>query len=251
MGRKGMLDVAVPRLKQHMAEVDIPLTLKEIAEFLGVSESGAHNVLIYMEEVMGIIQKVKRGRNFYFLNGAFDEGRLAAMLEKARPSAPRRRRATPRKRRRTDSALDEYLASMRVRASSGDGLSALAIIGLSQPEAVEPRAPPPEPRAPSSEPTARSGHGTPIFITSEPCGCVKSIPKDYWLLTLSQTKYLKEHHLRGLDGYEEIERLKAFFASSSALERRVYGHVFYASMGTNPWDRVYKVTAERVQGAEM
>jgi hypothetical protein len=67
-------------------------------------------------------------------------------------------------------------------------------------------------------------------------------------LTIGQTRYLKEHHLKGLDGYEGIERFTTLFSEASALKGREYGNVFYASMGTDPWQKVYKVTVQRVRG---
>jgi len=91
------------------------------------------------------------------------------------------------------------------------------------------------------------GDDAPVIITLETFGTVEDVPKDFWLLTLGQTRHLKEHHLKNLDGYEEIERFKVFFADASALERREYGNTFYASMGTNPWNKVQRVTVERAR----
>jgi len=68
------------------------------------------------------------------------------------------------------------------------------------------------------------------------------------LLTVGQTRYLKGHHFRSLDEYSEIARFSTFFAEATTLERREYGNVFYASMGTDPWQKVHKVTMERVRG---
>ncbi|MFA5868822.1 MAG: hypothetical protein WC941_03900 [Candidatus Bathyarchaeia archaeon] len=87
-----------------------------------------------------------------------------------------------------------------------------------------------------------------ISITLEAFGRVRGLPKDVRLLTIGQTRYLKEHHLKGLDGYEGIERFTTLFSEASTLERREYGNVFYASMGTDPWQKVYKVTVQRVRG---
>ena len=84
MGPKKLLDTAIPKLKQHMAERARALTSGEVAEFLGVSEGAAYDALVYMEEVMGIIKKVKRGRNFYFLKGAHTEGELDSILPRPR-----------------------------------------------------------------------------------------------------------------------------------------------------------------------
>jgi len=84
------------------------------------------------------------------------------------------------------------------------------------------------------------------IITLEAHGTVEDIPKDFRILTIGQTRYLKEHHLKGLDGYEGIERFTVFFADASALESRKYGNKFYVSMGTNPWNKVQKLTVERI-----
>ena len=86
---------------------------------------------------------------------------------------------------------------------------------------------------------------TPISIRTEAFGTIADIPKEVRLLTVSQTRYLKANHLKGLDGYEDIDRFTAFFAEASALERREYGNVFYASTGTNSWHKLHKVTVER------
>jgi len=66
------------------------------------------------------------------------------------------------------------------------------------------------------------------------------------LLTMRQTKYLKQHHLRLIDGYKAIVHFSTFFGEASALARGEYGNVFYASSGTNSWNKVYKITVNRV-----
>lgn len=88
------------------------------------------------------------------------------------------------------------------------------------------------------------GDDAPI-ITVEAYGTVEDIPKDFRLLTIGQTRYLKEHHLKGLYGCEGVARYWIFFADVSALERSEYGNTFYVSVGTNPWNKVQKVTVER------
>jgi hypothetical protein len=92
------------------------------------------------------------------------------------------------------------------------------------------------------------GDDAPIPITLEAFGWVGDLPKDVRLLTIGQTRYLKEHHLKGFDGYEGVERFTNFFAEASTLKHREYGNMFYASIGINPWDKVYKVTVKRVRG---
>jgi len=84
-------------------------------------------------------------------------------------------------------------------------------------------------------------------ITLKTFGAVGDLPKDFRILTIGQTRYLKEHHLKGLDGCEGIEMFTVFFADASALERREYGKTFYVSMGTNPWNKVQRVTVGRAQ----
>lgn len=85
----------------------------------------------------------------------------------------------------------------------------------------------------------------PPSIRTEAFGTIADLPKDVRLLTIGQTRYLKASHLRGLDGYDDIDRFTAFFVEASALERREYGNVFYASTGTGSWHKLHKVTVER------
>jgi len=85
-----------------------------------------------------------------------------------------------------------------------------------------------------------------LSITLEDFGSVRDLPKGRRLLTMGQTRYLKEHHLKDLDGYDEIERFQNFFVETSALKRGEYGNLFYASKGTNPWNKVHKITVKRV-----
>jgi len=85
----------------------------------------------------------------------------------------------------------------------------------------------------------------PISIRTEAFGTIADLPKNVRLLTINQTKYLKKSHLRELEGYEGIDRFTAFFVEASALKRREYGNVFYASTGTNSWHKLHKVTVER------
>ncbi|MBA7626125.1 hypothetical protein ES703_33567 [subsurface metagenome] len=85
----------------------------------------------------------------------------------------------------------------------------------------------------------------PISIRNELFGTIADLPKNVRLLTVKQTRYLKSNHLKGLDGYDDIDRFTAFFVEASALERREYGNVFYASTGTNSWNKLHKVIVER------
>ncbi|GAH36971.1 unnamed protein product, partial [marine sediment metagenome] len=90
----------------------------------------------------------------------------------------------------------------------------------------------------------------PISIRTEAFGTIADLPKNVRLLTIGQTRHLKANHLRELDGYEGIDQFTAFFVEASALKRREYGNVFYASTGTNSWHKLHKVTVERFRGEE-
>ena len=94
------------------------------------------------------------------------------------------------------------------------------------------------------------GDEDPIVITVEAYGTVEDIPKDFRLLTIGQVRHLKEHHLKGLYGYEGIERYWVVFADVSSLQRSEYGNTFYVSVGTNPWNKVQRVTVGRVRVEE-
>ena len=244
MTRKSFIDAAVPRLKQYMAEKGRPITTRESAEFLGVTPSYAGDVMLYMETV-DIVQQVKRGgKNYYFLKGSFDESEIDSMLPSPRAtSKDGRRKRVARKRIRTDSLLKEHLESMRALANSRDGPSALSIIGLTQTqtEGMQQMLVIQEPER-IEEAIKPDGSKGGILIKREIFGPVESIPKNFRLLTHEDTRYLKEQHLLGLDGYAETESFNCFFAEASALERGEYGNVFYASKSTNPWERTYKLT---------
>ncbi len=85
----------------------------------------------------------------------------------------------------------------------------------------------------------------PISIRTEIFGTIADLPKDVRLLTVNQTRHLKADHLKGLDGYDDIDQFTAFFAEASALKRKEYGNFFYASTGTGSWHKLHKVTVER------
>ena len=86
----------------------------------------------------------------------------------------------------------------------------------------------------------------PLSINIEKFGSVEDIPKNMRLLTMVQTRHFKQHHLQGIEGYDKIENLSTIFVEASALKRGEYGNVFYASSGTNPWNKVHKITVKRV-----
>ena len=78
------------------------MTVKDVAQFLEMSTTAAHDVLQLME-IFKMVQKVKRGKTYYFLKGVYDDEQIEAMLP-------------PRK--------------VAVRERTGEGPSALSIIGL-------------------------------------------------------------------------------------------------------------------------
>jgi len=248
--RKSAYELMSPRIEKGLSEKDRPQTAKEIAESLGVITSSVYNVLPLME-VFDVIQREKiGGRLRYFIKGVYNDEQLSAMFpfEKVKRT-PRRKYATRRPRRSKlpvqESFLEEHLSDMRMRASLGEGPSALAMIGLNQIDVVEDDA------VPAAEVVLRhldvdievekSRVETPKKI--EPFATVEHLPKNARQLNRTQTKHLKEK-LKGLDGYDRIDSLKTAFAEFSALKNGSYGTVFYFSMGTNPWERVYRVTVD-------
>jgi hypothetical protein len=220
-----------------MAEKEVALTIGEVAEFLGVSSSAASGVLTYME-ALDIVRRVRRGKTFYFLKGAFDERQIEEMLPVKRPKP--KVRALRRTKRERESApepenpWESYIAYIRESVDKFDGPSALGILGLTTKEQVEQPAPTPEPLEPAKEAGTANER-------LEKHGTVERLPKDMRLLTGGETRYLKDRHLKGMPGYEVLQRFNAFFAKTSKLERGYYGNLFYVSIGTNPWDRTYKV----------
>ncbi|GAI45345.1 unnamed protein product [marine sediment metagenome] len=105
MGRKNLLDVAVPRLRNHMAEKGVALTTGETAGLLSVSTTSAFNVLTYMEAT-DVVQHIRRRKNFYYLKDAYEDERLAEILiEAGERSPPEHRRSI------YDPVLDRFLES--------------------------------------------------------------------------------------------------------------------------------------------
>ena len=247
--RKSAYEIMGPQIEKCLSEKDRPQTAKEIAESLEVVTSSAYNVLQLME-VFGVVQRVKRmGRHRYFLKGVYDDEQLSALfpIEKIK-RIPRRKYATRRPRRSKlpvqESFLEEHLYDMRKRMSLGEGPSALAMIGLNQIDVVEDDVVPAEVVLRHLDVDVEVEERrveNPKKI--EPFATVEHLPKDARKLNGAQTKHLKEQ-LKGLDGYDRIERFKTAFAEFSALKNGSYGTVFYFSMGTNPWERVYRVTVD-------
>ena len=245
---KSSFKVTSTRVEQYLSERDRAESAKEVAEFLGVATSTAYGILQLME-VFGTAQKVKKGgRHYYLLKGVHDEGQISAMLPPERVARIPRRKYAPRgtglsKLPVRERLLGEHLSTLRVLASSGEGPSALAIIGLTRQETAEENIPTEELLGDLEVDLEVEERKLDTPIKSEPFGTVKHLPKDVRRLTLGQTKYLKEQ-LKGLDGYEGIERFKTVFSKLSALENGRYGSTLYFSMGTNPWDSVHKVAID-------
>lgn len=252
---KDRFEETILKVKQLMSEKGGPLQVVEIAEHIGVTKSSAYGILDLME-AFGVIQTVKRGKNYYFLKGAYSDEQISAMLPPKKAAkavrVPKAIRVPkpigrsihprPQPKDRRDSFRDEYLSDLRERAGSGEGLSALALLRLPQEWAAE--APTTEPKPHVEMVLALMGENkVDSPIRSRAFGTVKQLPKDYRRLTKGETSHLK-NQLRGLDGYEKIERLNTAFAKFSALECGRYGNLFYFSMGTNPWDTVRKVTVD-------
>lgn len=253
--RKSNFERTSDRIEQYLSGLDRAQTSREISEGSGMNRSLVYTTLQLME-VFGTVEKVKRGSYHYFLKGVYDDEQISAMLppEKVKPE-PRRRRSILRSPRRSDftvrkSLLEEHLSDMRMQASSGEGPSALAMIGLTQQEtAGEIYLADELPRKLEMDlEVEESRVENPKKI--EPFATVEQLPKDARELNLVQTKHLKEW-LKGLDGYDSIERLTTAFAEFPALKSGSYGSVFYFSMGTNPWERVFRVTVDDSLPLEM
>ncbi len=263
--RKSQFKITSARIEKYLSESDRPRISREVAEFLGMADTTAH-ALLQLMEVFGTVQKVvRRGKHYFFLKGTYSEEQISAMLptKKAKPE-PRRRKSQSRSERKRLSKLygkkrASELFAMRMTASSGNGPSALAIIGLTQPEMIEEvltkdptQASLREPRLVLGDDLAKLGETdidldvgrmqTPRNIKAY--ATVGFLPKDARRLTQKQTNHLKEQ-LKFLPGYEKIDRYEIAFAYFSALVQGTYGNVFYFAMSTNPWDRVYKIDVDR------
>lgn len=244
MVRKSLHETTFPRVKKYMSESGRALTVKDFAQFLEMSTSAAHSVLKLME-VFKIVQKVKRGKTYYVLKDVYDEEQISAMLPPERVARiPRRRRSSSRQfPPQADDSRENYLSAMRLRASSGEGLSALAMLDLTQQETAEENISTEELPGDLELDIEVEERKFKTPLKSEPFGTVKYLPKDVRRLTLGQTKYLKEQ-LKFLDGYEENWGFGTVFSKFSALENKKYGNTLYFSMGTNPWDNVQKLTID-------
>jgi len=249
---RNLHETTFPKVKKYMSESEKAVTTKDIAQSLEMSHGGTISVLQLME-VFKMVQKVKRDGTFYVLSGLSDE-QIEAMLppKKVAPiPIPRRRRSISRQSPAPfdDSFMEEYLSAVRAETNSGDGLSALSVIGFSQEEIAE--------KDTSTKGLLRDldiddldvdievkerKSGDPIWV--EAFATVKHLPKEVRLLNNGDARYLKDK-LKGLDGYEEIKGFGTVFARFSALEYGRYGNVLYFSPGTNQWEYVKKITIDR------
>jgi len=145
-----------------------------------------------------------------------------------------RKKREPKTKQKKASFLESYLSDLEKRASSGNGLAALAILGLPQP-------------------TAEQTATTPIIeketdprrelITLKAMGTVKDLPKNIRRLPRNETNYLK-NLLKHLGGYHVMNGLDTGYAKFSAIKAGRYGDEYYFSKGTNPWDNILNITVD-------
>ena len=239
---KNIIDTGIPKVKQYMSETGRALNVSEVAEHLGVVDATAFGLLDLMC-AFEILDKVKRGRTYYFLKDVYSDEQIRAMLppENA-PHIPRPRGRPRHPKPHRVSFKDEYLSALEERASSGDGLSALSFLSLPQEEASETPSTKPEPTVEMMS-TLMIREKPEQLIKNEPFATIQYLPKNVRLLSQSETSYLKSL-LKCLDGGEGLERYKTVFSKFSALENGRYGDVFYFSMGSNSWDNVRKVSVD-------
>ncbi len=254
---KGSFKATSARVEKYLSERDRAQTVMEVAIFLGVTNPTAYGILQLME-IFGKVQKAKRGRSYYYLlTGVYDDEQISAMLPPKKFKPEPRRRSNLRspmvsKLPGQGSFIEEHLSSMRAQASSVEGPSALAMIGLNQIDVVEGDVVPAVGVALRNLEADVDVMGRRFEPPKkiEPFATIQYLPKEVRPLTQRQTKHLKEQ-LKGLDEYQGIEKFNIAFAAFSALENGSYGTVFYFSMGTNPWDRVHRVKVEVPISLEM
>ena len=252
MVRKSLHETTFPKVKKFMSEIDKAVTAKDVAQFLEMSVSGASSVMQLME-VFKMVQKIKRRGTYYVLKDVYDDEQIEAMLPPKVVIILKRRRSRPKQYSPpADNGLEEYLSAVRSQPDSGDGLSALAMIGLSHQEIAEEVTPTRELPGDLGISTL-DDLGVDIEVEERKIGApirkeafatVKYLPKDVRLLNSGEARYLKKQ-LKAFDGYEGIEEFGTVFAKFSALEYGKYGNVVYFSMGTNQWDYVKKVTIDQ------
>jgi hypothetical protein len=238
---KSIMENEIPRVKKYMSERKQALQISEIAEYLGVKQATAWGILELMT-AFEIVQMEKRGgRNYYLLKKDYTDEEIMAMLPPEKPPHVPKPRARPMKPK-PPSFKEEYLSAMEEKASSGDGLPALALLGLPQGEAFEPWTT--EPKPPLEMVSALMGEEKPITpIKIRPYGTVKHLPKDYRRLSQAETRGLKDL-LKGLGRCDGLEDYNTAFSKASSLEKGRYGEVIYFSLGANQWDNVRRVTID-------
>ena len=248
--RESPLNRNISRVKQLMAERNTVLTKEEISKSLGITESYLYSVLDLMQ-ALDIVDKVKRGVTYYYLKGAYGEEQLNLMLNQRKPPVTPKIQRTPRIQRmprirerptpiiqeeREKTLMEENLSTVDARVGSYDGLRSLALLGLAETQEPQPSPAPPEEEIMTT--------GPPKLIKVRRFGTIKYLPKGFLLLATSQARHLRENYLRGLEGYEDLAPLPRFFAKHSKIRQGYYGDTLYASRGTNPWDRIYRVTLD-------
>lgn len=248
--RKSPFETKSDRIVQYLSGLGRALTSKEVAKGLGVTTSFAYNTLQLMM-VFGTVQRVKRGmRHYYFLKGVYNDEQISAMLP---PEGVKR---IPVR----ESILDVHLPARRTQASSGGGLSALTMIGLPEQEMIKEEVLTEELPAELARKKELSReldmnlHLGFKFLFSglkiDSFATVEHLPKDARRLNRVHTTRLKEQ-LKRLDGYDRIKGFGTVFGEFSALRNGSYGNVFYFSVSTNPWERVYRVMMDDTITLEM
>jgi len=246
LGRRSLLKTVVPKLKSYMRKRQEPLTAGEVAKILDVSHSTAYNVLLYMESIE-VLQHVQKGRRkLYFLKDLNDVGTFISTKSPWEPGLHEKVKETlPPEPTMSERFGVEEPGFTDYSESKSDMLPALAILGIVNDESLEPTT-----QRYDERPTdlGKRKAETPLFIKVRRYGRVKALPKEARHLSWSDTVYLKDKYLKGLDGYRDVERFECFFSEMNALQRGEYGTVFYASMSTNPWEKAYMITVEQTKG---
>lgn len=256
--RKGShLSNDINRIREYMAERNTLLTAEDISDSLGMEKSNVYTTLDLMQ-ALDIVDKVRRGVTYYYLKGIHDEEQLNQMLNQRRPPTPPKIKRTPRTPRmfrireppkhtiqaeREKTLMEEELSTVESRLGSYGGLRSLTLLGLAEAREPSPETQKPQPiPTPPEEKTITTS--APKLVKVRPSGTIEHLPKGFLPLTTSQARRLRETHLRGLAGYEDLAHLPRFFAKQSKIGRGYYGDTLYASQGTNPWDRIYRVTLD-------
>jgi len=246
LGRRSLLKTVVPKLENYMRKRQEPLTASEVAKILDVSHSTAYNVLLYMESIE-ILQHVQKGRRkLYFLKDLNDIGTFISIQSPWESGLYDRVKETQSPEQSMPETFGvEEPGFVDYSELKSDMLPALAILGIVNEESLEPKTQRYDNRP---DDLGERKAETPLFIKVRRYGRVKALPKEARHLSWSDTVYLKDKYLKGLDGYSDVERFECFFSEMKALEKGEYGTVFYASMSTNPWEKAYMITVEQTKG---